>query len=175
MDESFIYERLKALSGGLEREGYRDISKAFEEVVRYNRQALRELETKLNEELRDISERFYLYGAVAAAGDTPIVNDFLFPMDEGSEPESHARRAGSGSCLASLMSWRFRRTREPSRERRALRRAGATREGSGSCAMCIMRTAFTGGRRICRMWIGSRMSSARSRGPGLKVKFVSSV
>ena len=90
MDESFIYERLKALSGGLEREGYRDISKAFEEVVRYNRQALRELETKLNEELRDISERFYLYGAVAAAGDTPSVNDFLCPMDEGSEPESMA-------------------------------------------------------------------------------------
>ena len=86
MDESFIYERLKALSGGLEREGYRDISKAFEEVVRYNRQALRELETKLNEELRDISERFYLYGAVAAAGDTPIVNDFLFPMLPEEEP-----------------------------------------------------------------------------------------
>ena len=29
MDESFIYERLKALSGGLERSVYRDISKAL--------------------------------------------------------------------------------------------------------------------------------------------------
>ena len=83
MDERLIYERLKALSGGLERAGYRDISKAFEEVVRYNKQVLEELETRLDEELRDKSERFYLYGAVAAAGDAPIVNDFLFPMEEG--------------------------------------------------------------------------------------------
>lgn len=90
MDERLIYERLKALSGGLERAGYRDISKAFEEVIRYNKQALEELETKLDEELRDKSERFYLYGAVAAAGDAPIVNDFLFPMEEGSEPGSMA-------------------------------------------------------------------------------------
>ena len=43
MDENFIYERLKALSGGLERSLYRDISKAFEEVVRYNERALSEL------------------------------------------------------------------------------------------------------------------------------------
>lgn len=83
MDESFIYERLKALSGGIERSGYRDISKAFEEVVRYNKKALEELEQNLKKELRDVSERFYLYGAVAAAGDAPIVNDFLFPMDHG--------------------------------------------------------------------------------------------
>lgn len=82
MDESFIYERLKALSGGLERSVYRDISKAFEEVVRYNEKALDELKQSLHEELRDVSERFYLYGAVAAAGDVPIVNDFLFPMDD---------------------------------------------------------------------------------------------
>ena len=32
MDENFIYERLKALSGGLERSLYRDISKAFERL-----------------------------------------------------------------------------------------------------------------------------------------------
>lgn len=82
MDESFIYERLKALSGGLERSVYRDISKAFEEVVRYNEKALDELKQNLRKELRDVSERFYLYGAVAAAGDVPIVNDFLFPMDD---------------------------------------------------------------------------------------------
>ena len=79
MDENFIYERLKALSGGLERSLYRDISKAFEEVVRYNENALDELKQSLHKELRDVSERFYLYGAVAAAGDVPIVNDFLFP------------------------------------------------------------------------------------------------
>ncbi len=83
MDESFIYERLKALSGGLERSVYRDISKAFEEVVRYNEKALNELKQSLHRELRDVSERFYLYGAVAAAGDVPIVNDFLFSMDDG--------------------------------------------------------------------------------------------
>lgn len=83
MNESFIYERLKALSGGLERSVYRDISKAFEEVVRYNEKALDELKQSLHKELRDVSERFYLYGAVAAAGDVPIVNDFLFSMDDG--------------------------------------------------------------------------------------------
>ncbi len=82
MDESFIYERLKALSGGLERSVYRDISKAFEEVVRYNEKALDDLKQNLHKELRDVSERFYLYGAVAAAGDVPIVNDFLFSMDD---------------------------------------------------------------------------------------------
>ena len=82
MNESFIYERLKALSGGLERSVYRDISKAFEEVVRYNEKALDELKQSLHKELRDVSERFYLYGAVAAVGDVPIVNDFLFSMDE---------------------------------------------------------------------------------------------
>ncbi len=90
MDESFIYERLKALSGGLERSGYRDISKAFEEVVRYNEKALEELKQSLHKELRDVSERFYLYGAVAAAGDVPIVNDFLFSMDDGREEGSIA-------------------------------------------------------------------------------------
>lgn len=90
MDENFIYERLKALSGGLERSLYRDISKAFEEVVRYNERALSELKENLCRELRDVSERFYLYGAVAAAGDVPIVNDFLFPMDEGQEEGSIA-------------------------------------------------------------------------------------
>ncbi len=83
MDASLIYERLKALSGGLERSMYRDISKAFEEVVRYNENALDELKQSLHKELRDVSERFYLYGAVAAAGDVPIVNDFLFSMDDG--------------------------------------------------------------------------------------------
>lgn len=83
MDENFIYERLKALSGGLDRSMYRDISKAFEEVVRYNENALNELKQSLNKELRDVSERFYLYGAVAAEGDVPIVNDFLFSMDDG--------------------------------------------------------------------------------------------
>lgn len=62
---------------------YRDISKAFEEVVRYNENALDELKQSLHKELRDVSERFYLYGAVAAAGDVPIVNDFLFSMDDG--------------------------------------------------------------------------------------------
>lgn len=90
MDERFIYERLKALSGGLERSGYRDISKAFEEVVRYNEKALDELKESLHRELRDVSERFYLYGAVAAAGDVPIVNDFLFSMDDGPEEGSIA-------------------------------------------------------------------------------------
>lgn len=90
MDESFIYERLKALSGGLERSVYRDVSKAFEEVVRYNEKALDELKQSLHRELRDVSERFYLYGAVAAAGDVPIVNDFLFPMDDGREQGSIA-------------------------------------------------------------------------------------
>ncbi len=83
MDASLSYERLKALSGGLERSMYRDISKAFEEVVRYNENALDELKQSLHKELRDVSERFYLYGAVAAAGDVPIVNDFLFSMDDG--------------------------------------------------------------------------------------------
>lgn len=83
MDESFIYERLKALSGGLECSLYRDISKAFEEVVRYNEKALDDLKQNLEKELRDISERFYLYGAVAAAEDVSIVNDFLFSMDDG--------------------------------------------------------------------------------------------
>lgn len=90
MDEGFIYERLKALSGGLERSGYRDISKAFEEVVRYNEAALEELKQSLHRELRDVSERFYLYGAVAAEGDVPIVNDFLFSMDDGREEGSIA-------------------------------------------------------------------------------------
>jgi len=90
MDESLIYERLKALSGGLERSGYRDISKAFEEVVRYNEKALDELKQNLKKELRDVSERFYLYGAVAAAGDVPIVNDFLFSMEDGQEDRSIA-------------------------------------------------------------------------------------
>lgn len=83
MDESFIYERLKALSGGSECSLYRDISKAFEEVVRYNEKALDDLKQNLEKELRDISERFYLYGAVAAAEDVSIVNDFLFSMDDG--------------------------------------------------------------------------------------------
>lgn len=83
MDESFIYERLKALSGGVERAQYRDISKAFEEVVRYNRDALEELREALRRELQDVSERFYLYGAVAPAGDVSIFNDFLFPMEDG--------------------------------------------------------------------------------------------
>ncbi len=90
MDESLIYERLKALSGGLDRSGYRDISKAFEEVVRYNEKALDELKQNLKKELRDVSERFYLYGAVAAAGDVPIVNDFLFSMEDGQEDGSIA-------------------------------------------------------------------------------------
>ncbi len=90
MDESFIYERLKALSGGLERSEYRDISKAFAEVVRYNERALGELKQCLCEELRDVSERFYLYGGVTAAGDVPIVDDFLFPMDMEPEPGSIA-------------------------------------------------------------------------------------
>ena len=53
MDESFIYERLKALSSGVERSEYRDISKAFQEIVRYNRDALQELEESLRRELRD--------------------------------------------------------------------------------------------------------------------------
>ncbi len=90
MDESFIYERLKALSGGLERAEYRDISKAFAEVIRYNQKALEELEERLRRELRDVSERFYLYGAVAPAGDASMINDFLFPMDEGREEGSIA-------------------------------------------------------------------------------------
>ena len=89
MNESFIYERLKALSGGLERSVYRDISKAFEEVVRYNEKALDELKQSLHKELRDVSERFYLYGAVAAVGDVPIVNDFLFSMDEEQVEHCH--------------------------------------------------------------------------------------
>lgn len=80
MDEHLIYERLKALSGGIDRDQYRDISKAFEEVVRYNRKTLEELRQQLDQELRDVSERFYLYGAVTKVGDVPIVNDFLFPM-----------------------------------------------------------------------------------------------
>lgn len=86
MDESFIYERLKALSSGVERSEYRDISKAFQEIVRYNRDALQELEESLRRELRDVSERFYLYGAVAPAGDASIINDFLFPMLPEEEP-----------------------------------------------------------------------------------------
>lgn len=90
MDESFIYERLKALSGGLERAEYRDISKAFAEVIRYNQKALEELEERLRRELRDVSERFYLYGAVAPAGDASMINDFLFPMDENREEDSIA-------------------------------------------------------------------------------------
>ena len=83
MDASLIYERLKALSGGLERSMYRDISKAFEEVVRYNENALDELKQSLHKELRDVSERFYLYGAVSAAVYFSFVNDFLFSMDDG--------------------------------------------------------------------------------------------
>ena len=86
MDESFIYERLKALSSGVERSEYRDISKAFQEIVRYNRDALQELEESLRRELRDVSERFYLYGAVAPAGDASIINYFLFPMLPEEEP-----------------------------------------------------------------------------------------
>lgn len=86
MDESFIYERMKALSGDLERAQYRDISKAFEEVVRYNKRALEELKQQISRELRDVSERFYLYGAAASIWDAPMVNDFLFPMSE--EPPS---------------------------------------------------------------------------------------
>ncbi len=86
MDESFIYERLKALSSGVERSAYRDISKAFQEIIRYNRDALQELEENLRRELKDVSERFYLYGAVAPAGDASIVNDFLFPMLPEEEP-----------------------------------------------------------------------------------------
>lgn len=90
MDERFVYERLKALSSGAERAEYRDISKAFQEVVRYNRNALEELKESLRRELRDVSERFYLYGAVALAGDVSMVNDFLFPMEEGRPKESIA-------------------------------------------------------------------------------------
>lgn len=86
MDESFIYERLKALSSGVERSEYRDISKAFQEIIRYNRSALQNLEENLRRELRDVSERFYLYGAVAPAGDASIINDFLFPMLPEEEP-----------------------------------------------------------------------------------------
>lgn len=90
MDESFIYERLKALGGSGGQSLYRDISKAFEEVVRYNKDALEQLKQQLDHEIRDVSERFYLYGAVARTGDAPMVNDFLFPMDEGQEPGSIA-------------------------------------------------------------------------------------
>lgn len=90
MDERLIYERLKALSGGIDREQYRDISKAFEEVVRYNKKALEELRHQLDQELRDVSERFYIYGAVTEAGDAPIVNDFLFPMSREHASESIA-------------------------------------------------------------------------------------
>lgn len=82
MDERLIYERLKALSGGVEREQYRDISKAFMEVVSYNKKALEELKSQINLQLSDSLERYYLYGAVTKAGDAPIVNDFLFPMAE---------------------------------------------------------------------------------------------
>lgn len=80
MDEEFIYHRLKALSGGIEREQYRDISKAFMEVVRYNEKAINELKAQIAGELRDIRDRFYLYGAVTRETDAPIVNDFLFPV-----------------------------------------------------------------------------------------------
>lgn len=90
MDESFIYERLKALSGGIEQSQYRDISKAFEEVVKYNRHSLDQLRQQLSKELRDVSERFYLYGAVASTGDAPMVNDFLFPMSNDKEAGSIA-------------------------------------------------------------------------------------
>lgn len=80
MDEGFIYERLKALSGGIDRAQYRDISKAFEEVIQYNRSSLEELKQQLERELRDVSDRFYLYGAVIQKADVSIVNDFLFPI-----------------------------------------------------------------------------------------------
>lgn len=80
MDSNLIYERLKALGGGLKQEQYRDISQAFEEVIRYNQKALEDLKQQLQEELRDVSERYYLYGTVIQAEDVPIVNDFLFPM-----------------------------------------------------------------------------------------------
>lgn len=88
MDDNFIYERLKALSGGIDREQYRDISKAFAEVVKYNRQALEALQQQISQELRDVSERFYLYGAVTKISDAPIVNDFLFPMSQEEVQES---------------------------------------------------------------------------------------
>lgn len=80
MDESFIYERLKALNGNPERPQYREISKAFLEIVRYNEKALNELKKQLSQELQDVSERLYLYGAVTKVSDAPIVNDFLFPI-----------------------------------------------------------------------------------------------
>ena len=99
MDESFIYERLKALSGGLECSLYRDISKAFEEVGRDNEKALDDLKQNLEKELRDISERFYLYGAVAAAEDVSIVNDFLFSMDDGQAEGSIATIFCQCACL----------------------------------------------------------------------------
>lgn len=90
MDDRFIYERLKALSGGVEREQYRDISKAFGEVVTYNKKALQELKDQLDRQIKDISERYYLYGAVTSENDAPIVNDFLFPMAESKAPDSIA-------------------------------------------------------------------------------------
>ena len=99
MDESFIYERLKALSSGVERSEYRDISKAFQEIIRYNRGALQELEENLRRELKDVSERFYLYGAVAPVGDASIVNDFLFPMLP--EEEAAADRIATVFCQCS--------------------------------------------------------------------------
>lgn len=80
MNEEFIYQRLKALSGEIEREQYRDISKAFMEVVHYNEKALARLKAQIDGELRDIRDRFYLYGAVTRITDAPIVNDFLFPV-----------------------------------------------------------------------------------------------
>ena len=72
MDESFIYERLKALSGGLERSVYRDISKAFEEVVRYNEKALNELKQSLHRELRDVSERYNSFSGISADMDGQV-------------------------------------------------------------------------------------------------------
>lgn len=82
MDSELIYERLKALGKRNDQEQYRDISRAFQEVIRYNRAALEELEKQLEEEIRDISDRYYLYGTVVPAGDVAIINDFLFPMCE---------------------------------------------------------------------------------------------
>ena len=158
MDESFIYERLKALSGGLERSVYRDISKAFEEVVRYNEKALNELKQSLHRELRDVSERFYLYGAVAAAGDVPIVNDFLFSMDDGQVEGSIATIFCQ--CSRSRMEEIFENSQElivetdEGQMEITAGPAGGIRKRSMSCRMFFMRTGFSGGRPIFPTWTG---------------------
>lgn len=85
MNNKLIYEHLKEMGQGQDLEVLRNFSQSLGEVVEYNNQRLSELARRIDEEVKDPAQRFYVYGTGAAKKEAPLVNHFLFPMEDQEE------------------------------------------------------------------------------------------